>query len=242
MPCCCKPEVDHLGVTSKKRCVNTGERVALLLEGVQVVEHFLYCRLCSLKDFFLTLNWRIDFGRMWKIWFLRWQLSNSLLTIVYAEFLPTSGLKASENLNFPGNRLHVDACLYLYSCFVRVGRGKPSTFSFHWNYLICMSEMFCCSLLPAQLWPGCVQGIIVATWMLLSPHTASCSADCSFIAHLQRCICSFAQVGNNKTFQWQLNFAALSIGVAAQLFFFLKWLITWAAGSSKSLLPFFKSL
>lgn len=64
MPCCYKPEVDHVGVTSKKRCVNTGERVTLLPEGVQDVKHFLYCRSCILKDFFLTLSWRIDFGRM----------------------------------------------------------------------------------------------------------------------------------------------------------------------------------
>lgn len=35
------------------------------------------------------------------------------MTTVCGEFLPNSGLKASQNLNFPGNRLNIDVCLYL---------------------------------------------------------------------------------------------------------------------------------
>lgn len=54
MFCCCKPEIRRVVVMSKKRCVNGGERVALILEDVQDVKRFLYCRLCILKDFFLN--------------------------------------------------------------------------------------------------------------------------------------------------------------------------------------------
>lgn len=51
-------------IIAKKRYIDSGERVALVLEGMQDMKHFLYCRLCILKDLYLTLNWTVDFGRM----------------------------------------------------------------------------------------------------------------------------------------------------------------------------------
>lgn len=76
-------------------------------------------------------------------------MSSSPLTTVYAEFLPNNGLKASQNLHFPGNRQNIDACLYLcVPALYALGEGSlipfPSElFNMQLECLKCSVAHFC---------------------------------------------------------------------------------------------------